>query len=98
MAKLNIDLSEDDETPKAEQAELRSLAAPLPSVAKSKAAALKEAERVQFAFSNVPKPIKESFVAAAKRKGLTQKEFLYHCLRAGGLDIPELEKIDGRRR
>jgi len=30
--------------------------------------------------------------------GMGMKEFFYHCLRLGGVDIPEDETIDARRR
>ena len=53
---------------------------------------------MQFSFTNVPKPIKEAFAAEAQKRGVTQKELLYECLRAGGISIPETSEIDGRRR
>ena len=73
-------------------------AAPLPSESKAKSSALKDAPRVQFSFTNVPKPIKDAFAAEAKKRQLTLKELLYECLRAGGIDIPANAEIDGRRR
>lgn len=97
MAKVSVNLDDDLDNGDAVQ-KLRELAAPLPSVSKAKSAALKDAPRVQFSFTNVPKPIKETFAAEAKKRGLTQKEMLYECLRAGGIDIPENSAIDGRRR
>jgi hypothetical protein len=99
MAKIDInldDLSEETTPPVKEK--LQALAAPLPSPHRAKIHSLRDAPRVQFAFSNVPKPIKDSFVAAAKKRGVTQKEFLYDCLRAGGLSIPSNKEIDGRKR
>ncbi|NSY39298.1 hypothetical protein [Leisingera sp. ANG59] len=101
MAKLKVDLGLDDTQdakPDAEAEILRQLSAPLPSPSKARAGSLKTAPRVQFAFSNVPKPIKQAFIDAAEAKGMGMKEFLYHCLRAGGVDIPPMEEIDGRRR
>ncbi len=74
------------------------LAAPLPSVSKAKSTALKDAPRVQFSFTNVPKPIKEAFALEAQKRGVTQKELMYECLRAGGIDIPDAAEIDDRRR
>lgn len=96
MAKISVDLA--DTVAEPEAAKLKVLAAPLPSVSKAKAHSLKTAPRVQFAFTNVPQPIKDAFVKEAKRRKLTQKAFLYECLRAGGLDIPDTEEIDGRTR
>jgi len=97
MAKVSVNLDDnldgDDSARK-----IKKLAAPLPSVSKAKSFALKDAPRVQFSFTNVPKPIKEAFAAEAKKRQLTQKELLYECLRAGGIDIPANAEIDGRRR
>jgi len=96
MAKISIDLDDTPDSP--EETKLQELAKPLPSVSKAKTSAIKTAPRVQFAFSNVPKPIKDAFAAEAKRRRMTQKAFLYECLRAGGLNIPDIEDIDGRMR
>ena len=90
---ITHDLDGDDSARK-----LKELAAPLPSVSKAKSTALKDAPRVQFSFTNVPKPIKEAFATEAQKRGLTQKELLYECLRAGGINIPDTAEIDGRRR
>lgn len=77
---------------------LLKLAEGLPSNSKAKADALKHAKRVQFAFSNVPEPIKKAFAKEASKRKITQKELLYACLRAGGVEIPDSQEIDGRRR
>jgi hypothetical protein len=97
MAKVSINL-DDDLDGDGNAQKLRAMAAPLPSVSKAKSSALKDAQRVQFSFTNVPKPIKEAFALEAQKRGLTQKELLYECLRAGGIDIPKAVDIDGRRR
>jgi hypothetical protein len=97
MPKLNVQLDE-DETEAPESESLRSMTSSLPSVSRSKREGLKYAERVQFSFTNVPKPIKVMFAKEAERRGITQKELLFHCLRAGGIDIPPMQEIDGRRR
>ncbi|MFK8035878.1 MAG: hypothetical protein AB8B94_17220 [Hyphomicrobiales bacterium] len=97
MAKVSVNLGDDldsDESAK----KLKELSAPLPSVSRAKSLALKDAPRVQFSFTNVPKPIKEAFAEEAQKRGLTQKELLYECLRAGGINIPDTAEIDGRRR
>lgn len=96
MAKISVDLA--DAMPSKEADKLKVMASPLPSVSKAKTQSLKSAPRVQFSFTNVPQPIKEAFAAEAKRRNLTQKAFLYECLRAGGLEIPDLDEIDGRTR
>jgi len=97
MAKVSVNL-DDDLDGDDDARKVKELAAPFPSVSRAKSLALKDAPRVQFSFTNVPKPIKEAFVAEAKRRQLTQKELLYECLRAGGLKIPANTEIDGRRR
>lgn len=96
MAKISVDLG--DTSPSPEAPKLKEIAAPLPSVSKAKTSALKAAPRVQFSFTNVPKPIKDAFAAEAKRRNLSQKAFLYECLRAGGIEIPDIDEIDGRMR
>jgi len=97
MAKVSVNLDDDLDGDDSAQ-KIKALAAPLPSVSKAKSSALRDAPRVQFSFTNVPKPIKEAFAAEAKKRQLTQKELLYECLRSGGIDIPANEEIDGRRR
>ena len=97
MGKVSVNL-EDDLDIEDSARKLKEIAAPLPSVSKAKSSALKDAPRVQFSFTNVPKPIKEAFAAEAKKRQLTQKELLYECLRAGGLEVPAISEIDGRRR
>lgn len=97
MAKVSVNLDDDlDGDDNARK--LKELAAPLPSVSKAKFSAMKDAPRVQFSFTNVPKPIKEAFAFEAQKRGMTQKELLYECLRAGGINIPDAVEIDGRRR
>ncbi len=99
MAKLKVNLDVDDVTqPQPEDQKLRQLSSSLPSPHRAKSGSLKYAQRVQFAFSNVPLPIKEAFVKEAASRGITQKELLYDCLRAGGIEVPPLDEIDGRRR
>jgi hypothetical protein len=97
MAKISVSLDEDIEEGSSAQ-KIKNLAAPLPSVSKAKSSALKDAPRVQFSFTNVPKPIKDEFASEARRRGISLKELLYQCLRAGGINIPDISKIDGRRR
>lgn len=97
MAKVSVNL-DDDLDGDDNLRRLKTMAAPLPSVSKAKSSALKDAPRVQFSFTNVPMPIKEAFASEAAKRGLTKKELLYECLRAGGINVPEASEIDGRRR
>lgn len=97
MAKVSVNL-DDDIDDDGMAAKVKEMAAPLPSVSKAKSSALKDAPRVQLAFSNVPAPIKKAFEAEAKRRKITMKELLYDCLRAGGIAIPDTVEIDARRR
>lgn len=97
MAKVSVNLEDEPDRDEGAQ-KLKKLTAPLPSVSKAKSLALKDAPRVQFSFTNVPKPIKEAFAKEARDRQITQKELLYECLRAGGIDIPDTSEIDGRRR
>ena len=97
MAKVSVNLDDDLDSDDSVQ-KLKELSAPLPSVSKAKSTALKDAPRVQFSFTNVPKPIKEAFALEAQKSGLTQKELFYECLRSGGINIPDTAEIDGRRR
>jgi len=92
-ANLDDDLDANDSSE-----ELKAMAVPFPNISKTKSSVLKDAPRVQFSFTNVPKPIKEAFSAEAQRRGITKKELLYECLRSGGIDIPDASEIDGRRR
>ena len=97
MAKVSVNLDDDPDGDES-YPKLRAMAVPLPSVSRAKSSALRDAPRVQFSFTNVPKPIKEAFAAEARRRQLTLKELLYECLRAGGVDIPATSEMDGRRR
>lgn len=97
MAKVSVNLDDELDGDEGSQ-KLKVMAAPLLSVSRAKSSALKDAPRVQFSFTNVPKPIKEAFAAEAQKRGITQKELLYECLRAGGISIPDGFEIDARRR
>lgn len=97
MAKVSVNLDDDLDADDSSK-KLKAMTAPLPSVSKAKSSALKDAPRVQFSFTNVPEPIKEAFALEAQKRGLTKKELLYECLRAGGIEVPDAAEIDGRRR
>lgn len=53
MAKVSVNLEDDFDSDEV-TTKVRELAAPLPSVSKAKSAALKDAPRDQFSFTNVP--------------------------------------------
>ena len=96
--KISINLDDDElEVLPVTSDKVTAMAASLPSAHKARVQALKEAERTQFAFSQIPKPIKTMFEKEAKRRGMLLKEYLFFCLKAGGLDIPDYNEIDGRR-
>lgn len=97
MAKVSVNLDDDLDADDSSK-KLKAMTAPLPSVSKAKSSALKDAPRVQFSFTNVPQPIKEAFAAEAAKRGISKKELLYECLRAGGINVPQTSEIDGRRR
>ena len=97
MAKVSVNL-EDDLDGDDSARKIKEMAAPFPSVSRAKSSALKDAPRVQFLVHKCSQAEKEAFAAEAKKRRLTQKELLYECLRAGGLDIPANADIDGRRR
>lgn len=98
--KISVDLDDDDLAAEeaAETAKVKKLAANRPSVHRAKMDGLRSAKRVQFSFSQVPEPIKLMFMEEAERRGMGMKEFLFHCLREQGLDIPPYDEIDARRR
>jgi len=94
---VKVRASEKNEDQKAMDA-LKDMTMGVPSESKVEHEKFKYAKRKQFNFNLVPEPIITEFKKAAKKKNMTQKEFLYHCLRKAGLNIPEYDKIDGRRR
>jgi len=100
MARLSVDLGSDKvaERDDAENRKLKKLTRGRPSVSKAREQGWKDCERTGWSFTNIPVPIKEMFDAEAEKRGLGKKQFLYHCLRAGGLDIPADDVLDARRR
>jgi len=97
MGKISIDLGVDD-TEEENLDAVKELAKGLPSTSAARHQVVRQASRTQMNFSNVPVPIKEAFEAEASKSGMGLKEFFYHCLRAGGVDVPSYEQLDGRRR
>lgn len=98
MAKIKLDLSNIEVgADRSNNEKLAELAGPLPSVSKAKEGNLRRAPRVQFSFTNVPKPIKDAFAKEAAKRKVTQKELLYEALRQVGIDIPDDALIDRRK-
>ncbi|WP_413208385.1 hypothetical protein [Rhodospirillum sp. A1_3_36] len=111
MGKISVNLGLETEEPEASKARpvapkastdqtaaLAELASGLPSPSQARKDAIRKAPRKAWTFNNMPVPIKEAFEVEADRRGMTMKEFFLHCLRSGGLDIPEYDEIDGRRK
>lgn len=105
MGKISVDLSDEPSETSAglpqaatERAKLKALSAGLPSASKARSDSMKHARRVTWSFTNIPEPIKARTMAQADAMQMGLKEFFYHCLRLGGVEIPETEDIDGRRR
>lgn len=98
--KISVNLGEGDAADQdaTETAVLRKLATGRPSVSQARKQGWKDVERTGWSFTNIPVPIKDMFAAEAKKRGMGMKQFLYHCFRAGGLDIPPDEELDARRR
>jgi hypothetical protein len=59
---------------------------------------IRKAPRTRIGFTNIPVPIKEAFEAEAEKHGMGLKDFLYYCMRAGGVDIPENQELDARKK
>ena len=97
MVKVTVDLN-DELDGNGRSNELKTMAASSQRVSKANSSALKNAPRVQFSFTNVPRPIKEAFATEAQKRGITQKELLYECLRSVGINIPDASGMDGRRK
>ena len=95
---INIDLDTKPMQDVPAATTIEQLAAGQPSVSNARKDAVRKAPRTQMNFSNIPLPVKTAFEAGAKKAGMGLKEFYYHCLRAGGVDIPDYQELDGRRR
>lgn len=75
MAKVSVNL--DDYFDRDDSAyKIKELASPVPSVSHAKSSALKDTPRVQFSFTNVPKPTKDSLFSEEKKRRLI-KIFIY---------------------
>ena len=98
MAKSSMNLGDAARTETSRETPLKQLAAGLPSSHKAKVESWREAPRTQLPFSNVPVPAKEAFDEQARINGMGAKEFLFHCLRAGGVELPEYAEMFRKRR
>lgn len=109
MGNLELDLSEfmEDEKPKTkkkvakkkptEKDKYKSINAGLPSQTQARIDMYKTDKRVQWSFTCVPQLVKKKADEKAKELGMGKKEFLYHCLRQAGVDIPEYSELDARK-
>ncbi len=107
MGNLELDLAEfmEDEKPhkiklKSKQTEvekLKAMTAGLPSANQAKIDMFKTDKRVQWSFTCIPRLIKTKADERAGALGMGKKEFLYHCLRLGGVDIPDYSELDARK-
>ncbi len=100
MGKISVNLDDtggqESETA-TENAALDNLATGLPSAGKARIESFRRSPRTVWSFSQTPTLIKTLVEAKARENKMGLKEFLYHCLRLGGVDIPEYSKIHGRR-
>lgn len=95
---MKIKLEDDPKKEPQVKKDFETLTEGLLSVSDAKKAMFKNAPRVQMAFSNVPKPVSDAFKEEASKNDMELKEFLYYCLRAGGVEIPDLSSFDARKR
>lgn len=82
---------------KTEKDRYKSINAGLPSPTQAKIDMFKTDKRVQWSFTCIPRLIKTKADERAGELGMGKKEFLYHCLRLGGVDIPEYSELDARK-
>lgn len=104
---FNFGSNSQAETDKEETEKLEKMTAGLPDPGTAKLERFKKRPRVAMMFK-VPDLIKEEWCNKAKELGFTrqisgvevadQTAMLYHAMRAVGIDIPDDEFIDGRKR
>lgn len=99
MGQISVNLTdtESDQTEAQQDPQLKKLTIGLPSAGKARVENVRYAPRLTWSFTNIPQPIKDRSVARANEMGMGHKQFFYHCLRKGGVDIPEDIMIDARR-
>lgn len=102
MPKLSMDLTpvqrndEKVESGKTQQpvgSALQELTSGLPSPHQARLDAYRNAAKKHLSFSHMPVPLIEAFDAKAASLGMGKKEFLLHCMRLGGVDVPEYREI-----
>ena len=76
-----------------EDGPLKKLTAGLPSPHQSRIEAYRTAPKKHLSFSHMPKPLIDAFDARAEAFGMGKKEFLLHCMRQGGVEVPEYHEI-----
>lgn len=72
---------------------MQALTAGLPSPHLAMLEAYRQAPKKQMSFSHMPLPLIKAFEAQAEAQGMGKKEFLLHCMRLGGVDLPEYHEI-----
>jgi len=107
MGNLELDLTEfmEEEKPKkrtqkkikTDKEKYKSINAGLPSPTQAKIDMYKTDKRVQWSFTCIPQLVKTKAENKAAELGMGKKEFLYHCLRLGGVDIPAYSELDARK-
>ncbi|WP_395378076.1 hypothetical protein [Marinicella sp. W31] len=83
---------------KVSKKDMRKLTEGIPSTSKARLEIFDNSEREFWTFSAIPKVIKDMADERAKELKMGKKEFLYHCLRKGGLNLPEYVDIHGNRK
>ncbi|MBL4837084.1 MAG: hypothetical protein JKY34_05855 [Kordiimonadaceae bacterium] len=54
-------------------------------------------QKKTFSLGQIPAFVVDEFNFLREAKGMEQREFFYHLLREAGAEIPEYDKMDGRR-
>lgn len=72
---------------------MKELTSGLPSPHQSRLEAYRVAPKKHLSFSHMPVPLIDAFDAQAEALGMGKKEFLLHCMRQGGVEVPEYHEI-----
>ena len=54
-------------------------------------------QKKTFSLGQIPSFVVDEFNLLRKQKGMEQREFFYHLLREAGAEIPDYDRMDGRR-
>lgn len=105
MAKVNLNLKKEpaeheptkSPDPAIEIEKLEELAGGRASEYAALVAQVRAAPRTQLNFTNMPKPIVETFKKAATDKGWELKKYLLYLMKLDGLSVPDYDDLDARR-